>query len=384
MFLGVLLAATFYVAPHGNNANPGTLKAPFATITKGVAVLKPGDELQVRGGTYRESVGVVNKRGTAAAPIRIRNYPNEKPVIDGKGTTTNGLVMITLSSWIRLDGFEIRNGPKSGILLYDVHDVKVRGNDIHHHLRFGIHVVTDERKPRGTTRRIVIEGNKVHHNVQQNANGRARAWMQGIGTFRAAAVEIIDNDVYENFGEGIDAVVSDDVTIAGNTVWDNFSVNIYLDNATNVRVDRNRVASGWAKDPRRHYRDGHPAAAIFAANERYPEQSPLRNLTITNNRTSGGKYGFGYGNYQRGGGLHQTRIANNTFGGATDRVLYIEPAAHDTTTIERNVFESDGGPYAYAPKGKITYRGNCWRGGKKGTEKRGARDSCGARVGAAR
>ncbi|HYC60361.1 MAG TPA: right-handed parallel beta-helix repeat-containing protein [Thermoanaerobaculia bacterium] len=368
--LGLVLAATYFVAPGGNDHHPGTKDRPFQTITHGVSVLKAGDELQVRGGVYRESVRVVDLHGTEGAPIRIRAYPGEKPVIDGKGTTANGLVIFSLSSWIRFDGFEVRNGPKSGVLLYDVQDIKVRGNDIHHHFRFGIHVVSDSDKPRGTSRNVVIESNKVHHNVQQNANGRARQWMQGIGTYRAASVDIIDNDVYENFGEGIDAVVSDDVTIARNTVWDNFSANIYLDNATNTRVDDNVIVAGWAKDPKRYYRLGHPAPSIFSANERYEEQNPLRDITVTNNLAIGGKYGFGYGDYQVGGGLHRAVIAHNTFYGTTDRVLYLESEKHDSTTIENNIFAGS----VYAPDADVAYRGNCWWGGDERTYKRGAGD----------
>ena len=376
MFLGLLLAATLYVSPSGNDKNPGTEAAPFATISKAVTDLKPGDQVLVRGGVYNESVRVQDTHGTADAPIHIRAYPNEKPVIDGTGKMPNGVVIFTLSSWIRFDGFEVRNGPKSGILLYDVQDIKIRGNDVHHHFRFGIHVVTDDRKKRGSTRRILIESNKVHHNVQQNANRKARLWMQGIGTFRAEAVEIRDNDVYENFGEGIDAVVSNDITIADNTVWDNFSANIYLDNATKVRIEGNRVITGRVANPEQYYRDGRPSASIFAANETYDEQNPLRDIVITNNTTTGGKYGFGYGNYQHGGGLHRTRIANNTFNGATDRVLYLEPDKHDSTTIENNIFVAAQGHEKYAPKGKITYRNNCWT--------RDGPQTCGARVGAAR
>jgi hypothetical protein len=376
MLLGILLASTLYVAPQGNDKNPGTLAAPFATISKGVAHLKPGDEVLVRGGVYRESVLVANAHGTAGAPIHIRAYPHETPIIDGQGTRANGLVIFTSSSWLRFDGFEVRNGPKSGILLYDVQDIKVRGNDVHHHFRFGIHVVNGSEHRRGTTRRISIESNKVHHNVQQNANLRAREWMQGIGTFRVDAVEIRDNEVYENLGEGIDAVVSNDVTIASNHVWDNFSANIYLDNATNVRVDGNRVITGRVPHPESYYRHGKPSSSIFTANEFYDEQNPLRDITITNNVTVGGKYGFGYGNYQLGGGLHRTRIANNTFVGASDRVLYLEPAAHDTVTIENNIFvDGKGRDSADAPKAKIAYRNNCWAAERK---------ACGAGIGAAR
>jgi hypothetical protein len=370
-----LFAANYYVAPDGNDRNRGTLEAPFATISKGIALLKAGDQLFVRGGTYGKSIVVHEKHGTAGAPIYIRAYPNEKPVIDGTGTTANGLVVFSRSSWIRFDGFEVRNGPKSGILLYDVQDVKVRGNDVHHHFRFGIHVVTGSDNERGATRRIAIESNKVHHNVQQNANGRAREWMQGIGTFRAALVEIVDNDVYENFGEGIDAVVSDRVTIARNTVWDNFSANIYLDNATNARVEGNFVVTGWATNPERYYRDGHPAPSIFSANENYEEQSPLDQITVVNNLTIGGKYGFGYGNYQQGGGLKHATIANNTFYGASHHALYLEPDSHRSSTIEHNIFVAGkGGSLAYAPSTRITYRSNCWSGGDAAARKRGKDD----------
>jgi glucan phosphoethanolaminetransferase (alkaline phosphatase superfamily) len=32
---GVLCAATYYVAPDGDDGNPGTIEAPFATVKKG-------------------------------------------------------------------------------------------------------------------------------------------------------------------------------------------------------------------------------------------------------------------------------------------------------------------------------------------------------------
>jgi hypothetical protein len=45
--------------------------------------LGPGDTLYLRGGTYWETKLRTSKKGTAGAPIRIRNYPGEVPVIDG-------------------------------------------------------------------------------------------------------------------------------------------------------------------------------------------------------------------------------------------------------------------------------------------------------------
>ncbi len=46
---------TYFVAPapDGNDANPGTIDEPFATITKGLESLQNGDTLNIRAGTYR-------------------------------------------------------------------------------------------------------------------------------------------------------------------------------------------------------------------------------------------------------------------------------------------------------------------------------------------
>jgi hypothetical protein len=77
-------AATYYVAPSGNDSNPGTQSAPWGTVQHAVKKLRPGDTLLLRGGTYWESdISLDGVHGTADAPITIKNYPGERPVIDG-------------------------------------------------------------------------------------------------------------------------------------------------------------------------------------------------------------------------------------------------------------------------------------------------------------
>src|SRR5437868_366052 len=51
-----LRAASYYVAPSGSDSSAGTLANPFRTITHGVSVLAPGDTLNIRGGTYVETL----------------------------------------------------------------------------------------------------------------------------------------------------------------------------------------------------------------------------------------------------------------------------------------------------------------------------------------
>jgi len=75
---------TCYVAPDGDDANPGTsIDAPWKTLKHSIAQLRPGDTLFVRGGTYLENRVSVDVSGAPGAPITICAYPDEHPVIDG-------------------------------------------------------------------------------------------------------------------------------------------------------------------------------------------------------------------------------------------------------------------------------------------------------------
>ncbi|MBV6800110.1 DUF1565 domain-containing protein, partial [Xanthomonas euvesicatoria] len=47
------VAADWYVAPTGNDGNPGTRAAPFASVMAAQAAASGGDTVYLRGGTYR-------------------------------------------------------------------------------------------------------------------------------------------------------------------------------------------------------------------------------------------------------------------------------------------------------------------------------------------
>ncbi len=61
-----------YVAPTGNDNNPGTSQKPFKTIAKATENLVPGDEVIIKNGVYRESIILSNLNGTSDKPIIIR------------------------------------------------------------------------------------------------------------------------------------------------------------------------------------------------------------------------------------------------------------------------------------------------------------------------
>jgi hypothetical protein len=75
-------AANYYVATNGSNSNSGTLDRPFLTIQQAANVAQPGDNVFVRGGTYRETVTMAHS-GTSSAPITFQPYSGEQVTVSG-------------------------------------------------------------------------------------------------------------------------------------------------------------------------------------------------------------------------------------------------------------------------------------------------------------
>ena len=80
-------AQPYFVSPSGNDASPGTLRKPFATVQRAQqAVRQKRGEVFLRGGTYYLPAPLVftaNDSGTKKSPVVFQNYKNEKPVISG-------------------------------------------------------------------------------------------------------------------------------------------------------------------------------------------------------------------------------------------------------------------------------------------------------------
>ncbi len=78
----------YFVAVDGDNDNPGTKEAPWATWQKAFSMAGPGDTVYIRGGIYYADAGdrfgvfLKNKRGSPANPVCVFNFPNEIPVLN--------------------------------------------------------------------------------------------------------------------------------------------------------------------------------------------------------------------------------------------------------------------------------------------------------------
>jgi len=267
-------AADYYVSPKGLDTNAGTLAQPWKTIQKAATTLAAGDTVFIRKGTYKElvSIGVSGGNGN---PATFRNYPSEKPVIDGAGKVppdgSSALILIQNRSNIVIQGLEIRNYKTTGenpvpvgILIEGAcQNVELRGNNIHHisntHVNgnaFGIAVYGSSAVQAVTG--LVIDSNDVHH--LKTGNSESVVLNGNVDGF-----EVTSNRVHDNNNIGIDFIgfegTCPDANLdrarnglcRANRVWNISSRSnrsyhgemsadgIYCDGAKDITLDRNVV-----------------------------------------------------------------------------------------------------------------------------------------------
>lgn len=364
-----LPAAEYHVATDGDDRAAGTRGAPFRTLARAVAAAnRPGDTVLVRQGIHRPA-GTLNlaQSGVAGRPVTLRAAANETAVVDGGGLPADANLIAVLGHHVRVQGLTIRNAPGTGISVWGpgarVHEVEVTGNTVHHCGRGGIFVACNS--PEDPVRDVRVESNTVHQVVLRNRSAPRAQWDFALGTGQSRNVTLRGNTVHHGHGEGIGFYLATQGAAIGNVVYDNFSVNLYLDNATHTRVEGNLI---YSTGDAGFHRFGHPAGGIQIANEEYPGRSnPSAHNVIINNLLIGNRCAIQCASYQRGGGLRHTLIAHNTAVGATGTVLDVDAdPGHRDSRVCNNVFVQFGRrplTDVAGPVGGIEFRNNLWSGG---------------------
>ena len=110
LFGGVASATTYYVAPDGNDYNPGTEAQPWKTIQKAADTLIAGDTVYIKAGTYNERV-IPKNSGSPGNYITYTAYPGDTVTIDGTGITAyhEGRLHIQKTNYIKVSGLNIAN-----------------------------------------------------------------------------------------------------------------------------------------------------------------------------------------------------------------------------------------------------------------------------------
>ncbi|HBC72920.1 MAG: pectate lyase-like protein [Candidatus Amesbacteria bacterium GW2011_GWB1_47_19] len=247
----------FYVAPGGNDNNPGTLALPWKTLAKAANALTPGQTVYIRAGIYRERLTPKNS-GNQTNYIIYMAYPGEIVTIDGTGISIpplEGLINVTGKRFIRISGLRVINSGVNvadgtwnmGISVQKADHVIIDGNFVSHIYSLGIDINqassfivvdnnevtdanfgdTDGEVSLGVfwfSHDLLIKNNRVHHGKNEGIGAAAGVYdvqihhnavhHMGIGSDRIAIyidawtehqynIDVGANTVYDNTGQGI-------------------------------------------------------------------------------------------------------------------------------------------------------------------------------------
>lgn len=252
-----IMAADFYVSPAGDNTAPGLKDTPWKTITFAAAHLQPGDTAHVLEGTYAEKVLVTSAGSAERGFVTLKS--EGQVVLSGKGVEGENLIHIRDRSFVRIEGFELRDNLKvhdgSGIRVEGACDhIELRNNRIHE-IRgkdaMGITIYgTNAEKALSN---LIIEGNEI---FDCDAAQSEALTLNG----NVAGFQILKNHVHDVNNIGICMIggerwISKDRTkvtrngvCKGNRVararssyGDGYAAGIYVDGGSDIVVEDNEV-----------------------------------------------------------------------------------------------------------------------------------------------
>lgn len=135
-----------FVAPDGDDGNPGTIEEPLASLQKAQELADAGDTVYIRGGTYQyaevdisqvvsglfASITYLHKSGTAGNTIKYWAYPGETPIFDFQNVKPAGRRVVGIyvaGSFLHLKGIEM-TGIQTTITSHtESYCIYSRGND---------------------------------------------------------------------------------------------------------------------------------------------------------------------------------------------------------------------------------------------------------------
>jgi hypothetical protein len=269
------------VSTTGADSNPGTQTAPWRTVQHAADTVRAGSTVNVRGGVYEELVSIKASGNATDGYITFRSYPGETAVLDAEHFAPDGrsgILTIHNKSYVRIEGFEIRNfrtaehrltplgisvmgaGSHLELLKNNVHHIEQNFNGRDAPGRggngFGIAVYgTDAKIP---ISELVIDGNEVHH--LKTGSSESLVVNGNVTNFR-----ITHNVVHDNNNIGIDIIGFErtapdpavdqarDGVVSGNLVYnitsrgnpaygnDQSSDGIYVDGGTRILIEQNVI-----------------------------------------------------------------------------------------------------------------------------------------------
>ncbi|MDZ7332326.1 MAG: right-handed parallel beta-helix repeat-containing protein [candidate division KSB1 bacterium] len=113
-----LLWAQKYIAPDGNDANPGTITQPFGTFAKAISEAMPGDTIYVRGGTYHLTSTITisaAKSGTEEKVVTMSAFKDEVPLLDFSAQSLGSKGISLRANYWHIIGLHVKGAGDNGM-----------------------------------------------------------------------------------------------------------------------------------------------------------------------------------------------------------------------------------------------------------------------------
>lgn len=326
----------------------------------------------------------VNLSGTHGRPLIVEGAGpgsgidmSKAPAVPLKSFQGLNCLAVNHAEYVVVRNLTCRNNRSgAGITVYASSHVRISNTKVSDVKNAGINSLGTAKR---RNRQILLDGNEVTGTSTRHSPAhrpQEADWSPAIVAHHTDGVTITGNEVYENFGEGIDCLLSTDCTVSRNTVRDNWSVNVYVDNASQVSIDRNFITSTGKKTFERNSR---PAAGIQLAQESYRSFVPLKNVSITHNVVSGSAAALSYYPYEcdtrenaaEACGMRDVTVAHNTFArpprlAKVSEALVVVGGTPDERTVDNlslvnNVLAAPShGLLQIGSRSGVRFDTNCW------------------------
>ena len=394
-----------YVSTSGSDSNSGTQTAPWRTVQHAADSARAGSTVNVRGGVYQELVSIHASGNAREGYITFRSYPRETAILDAEHLTPegrSGVLTIHNQSYVRIEGFEIRNYRTAEHRLTPL-GISVTGSGSHiellknnvHHIEnnfqgrdapgrggngFGIAVYGTDAKTPITD--LIIDGNEVHH--LKTGSSESLVVNGNVTNFR-----ITHNVVHDNNNIGIDVIGFErtapdpavdqarDGVVSGNLVYnihsrgnpayqdEENSDGIYVDGGTRILIEQNvmhdddfgielasehkdRATSYIIARNNLIYRCHTAGVSIggYAPERGHTDHSAVVNNTLYDNDTSG----TGSGEFQMQWNMADDIFANNIVYAGSRCLIAVNKSQADknqpAVTIDHNLYYCAAGAKA--------------------------------------
>lgn len=204
-------STNYFVSESGSNSNNGlTPHTAFATLQYAADLVSAGDSVLVLEGNYDGFD--IRTNGTQNSPIVFKGIENNVVIDERNSVTTDG-INIENTSWIVIDGFEVKDQPRAGIRAAVSDFITIKNNYCHNNFRWGIFT--------GFTHDLTLENNTCSYSEDEHgiyvSNSSDRPIVRNNHSFNNNGCGIHMNGDISMGGDGI---ISDAV-VEGNILHDN-------------------------------------------------------------------------------------------------------------------------------------------------------------------